>query len=169
MPSLLIDSLAVRGHLPGTLGRITELHGSYYAAHWALDLRFEVEVAAELADFLLRFDARHDGLWVARQDDRIVGSIVIDGGRDGGRAARLRWFIVAPDSQGGGLGGRLIETALAFTRQRGFESVYLWTFDGLAAARRLYDRAGFELLEQKTDDVWGAAVTHQRLELRLAR
>ena len=44
----------------------------------------------------------------------------------------------------------------------------LWTFAGLDAARRLYERAGFRLAEERRGTQWGIEVTEQRFELCLA-
>lgn len=66
-------------YTPGALGRIVELHGGYYAAHWNLGLYFEAKVATELAEFLSRFNPEHDGAWFAQVNGQTVGGIFIDG------------------------------------------------------------------------------------------
>ncbi len=43
---------------------------------------------------------------------------------------------------------KYLEKALDFCRTRGYEHVYLWTFNGLNAARRLYERCGFRMTTQ---------------------
>ena len=144
---------------PGALGRIAELHGRYYGEVWGFDRRFEIEVATELADFLTHYDAKRDGLWLALHEGEVVGSIVIDG--RGAEGARLRWFIVEPGHQAGGLGGALLDRALAFCRDRGFARVRLATFAGLDRARRLYEARGFRLVREYDDTDWGPRVTHQ--------
>jgi GNAT superfamily N-acetyltransferase len=152
------------GYRPGALGRVTELHGSYYAEHWGFDIRFEAEVAREMAAFLLRFDPARDGFWLAVAGNRILGSITIDGGASPAEEARLRWFVLAPESQGRGIGKRLMAQAMAFCRDRGLRRVYLHTFAGLEAARHLYERHGFRLIAEQADDDWGSRITHQTFE-----
>jgi hypothetical protein len=44
--------------------------------------------------------------------------------------------------------------------------VYLWTFEGLDAARHLYEKSGFRLALQKRGAQWGAEVNEQRFEWR---
>src|ERR1051326_6942219 len=88
------------GYLPGAIGRITELHATYYAQHWDFGLFFEALAATELSEFLGRFDQHDNGLWLALQSGNIVGSIVIDGAKAETLGARLRWFILAPAIQG---------------------------------------------------------------------
>jgi ribosomal protein S18 acetylase RimI-like enzyme len=140
-----MDEIELTGYSPGVIGRITELHGTYYHEHWGLGLYFEAKVATELAAFMNRFNPAHDGLWIAQANGNIVGSVFIDGSDADGKGARLRWFIIAPEYQGQGLGNRLMEEAVAFCRRVGFRRVYLTTFKGLDAARHLYEKYGFRL------------------------
>jgi len=86
-------------YIPGLLGRITELPGKYYHQHWNFELFFESKVAIELADFLNHFNPANDGLWIARIDDQIVGSIALSGRDADAVGARLHWLIVAPECQ----------------------------------------------------------------------
>jgi GNAT superfamily N-acetyltransferase len=158
----------VRGYVPGAIGRIVELHGTYYAASWGFGAFFEARMARELAEFVGRYDAHRDGLWTASVAGRIEGSIAIDGSRAGDEGAHLRWFIVSDSLRGGGIGGRLIGEALAFCRSCGHPRVTLWTFAGLGAARRLYECAGFRLVEERRGTQWGTEVVEQRFELELA-
>lgn len=140
-----MESIELKGYTPGALGRIVELHGSYYHADWGLDLYFEAKVAIELAEFLSRFDPQRDGAWFAYASGRAIGGIFIDGKDADGEGARLRWFIVDPAYQGCGVGKRLIEAAVTFCEERGFRRVYLTTFAGLDSARHLYEKHGFRV------------------------
>lgn len=144
---------------------MVRLHAEYYAAHWAFDARFEAQVTRELAEFTAGFDADRDGFWWAEADGAFVGAIAVDGSRYGEGGARLRWFIVDEAMQGRGVGAALIGRALEFCRERAFGSVHLWTFAGLDAARRLYERNGFVLVEEAPGDGWGPAITEQKFEL----
>jgi GNAT superfamily N-acetyltransferase len=69
--------------------------------------------------------------------------------------------------RGRSIGNQLINTAITFCRKKGYERVYLWTFEGLSVARHLYEKAGFTLVEQHTGTQWGTEVNEQRFELRL--
>lgn len=155
------------GYTPGAIGRIVELHGTYYAANWGFGGFFEARMARELAQFVDSFDPERDGLWTAVVAGRIEGSIAIDGSRAGDGEAHLRWFILDPVLHGRGTGRRLLDEAIGFCRGCGHRRVTLWTFAGLDAARRLYERAGFRLAEERRGAQWGTEVTEQRFELRL--
>ncbi len=162
-----MGDVSLSGYIPGAIGRIAELHGTYYSKHWGFDLFFESKVAIELSEFLLCFNEDHDGLWVARAEEKIVGSITIDGVNHNSQGAHLRWFIVAPENQGHGIGKILIEEAVEFCRKKKFGGVYLWTFAGLDPARHLYEKCGFRLCEQCEGNQWGRTVIEQKFELIL--
>ena len=155
------------GYHPGSLGRIAELHGRYYQQHWNFGLLFEAQVATELAEFLEQYDPQRDGFWTAVQDGRVEGSIAIMGQNAHEDGAHLRWFIMSDALRGKGAGKRLVDTAVDFCRGAGYKRVYLWTFEGLDAARHLYERAGFRLEDQRDGSRWGKEVNEQRFALEL--
>ncbi len=159
--------LQILGYHPGVVGAVTELHATYYHEHWGFDISFETQVARELADFVSGFDPARDGLWAVRSGPALAGSIAIDGRQAAAAGARLRWFIVAPDFQNTGIGHDLIARAIGFCRERRYPKVFLWTFKGLDTARRLYERAGFELSEEHELDQWGRRIHEQKFELDL--
>lgn len=156
-----------RGHLPGCIGRITELHAAYYAQAAGFGLDFEAKVAGELAAFCLRLNPHTDGLWLAVQDGVVHGSLVIDGSGGTPQSAHLRWFILSDAARGQGIGTRLLGEALAFCRASGHARVHLWTFEGLHAARHLYEKHGFRLVHSQRGTQWGREVAEQRFECRL--
>lgn len=162
------------GYIPGALGRIIELHETYYSDRWDLDYEFSREVAVELATFLARYDEATDRLWLVTRDPAdtgvptISGAVVVDGApEDAEPGARVRWVILDPDLHGQGLGRELMDRAMAFCEACGFDRVYLWTFDGLAAARHLYESHGFRLVEEQVRRDWGPELTYQKFEVWL--
>ena len=159
----------VNSYMPGAIGRITEVHGTYYQQHDGFGLYFESKVASELSEFLCRYDSDRDGIWLALSDGRIEGSIVIDGIEANTEGAHLRWFIVSDSLRGNGAGNKLITTALDFCRMRNYKKIYLWTFEGLNAARHLYEKYGFRLTRQQRGNQWGSEVNEQRFESYLSR
>jgi GNAT superfamily N-acetyltransferase len=156
--------VAVGGPLPGDIGAIVALHGDFYARNWGFPSAFEAKVAHEFGAFAIAHDADLDLILVARDADGPVGSIVIDHTVTGEGGAHLRWFILAERAQGRGLGRQLLSRALAFCDGRGYDPVWLTTFRGLDAARRLYEGAGFRLVAESTVDQWQGGVTEQRFE-----
>lgn len=159
--------IVITGYVPGAIGRITEIHARYYSQHWGFGLYFESKIATELAEFLNRFDPSRDGLWLASANGQIIGAIAIDGINVSTHGAHLRWFVVAPDFHGLGIGDKLLRNALTFCRASKFARVYLWTLAGLDQARHLYDRHGFKLCKEHRGDQWGMTTQEQMFELIL--
>ncbi|MDF0732780.1 helix-turn-helix domain-containing GNAT family N-acetyltransferase [Pseudomonas entomophila] len=149
------------GYQPGLIGRISEMHGQFYARHWGFGAFFESQVASGLAEFVGRLEHPGNQVWVATLNGRIVGSVAIDGQHPGNHA-HLRWFILDDGCRGSGVGRRLLAQALAFCDAQRFEAVRLWTFKGLDAARRLYEAHGFVLVSEAPGSQWGREVVEQQ-------
>jgi DNA-binding MarR family transcriptional regulator/GNAT superfamily N-acetyltransferase len=150
------------GFLPGAIGRVAEMHGRYYAREWGMNSFFEARVASGMAEFSQRLDRPDNQIWLALQAGEIIGSIAVDGEDLGEGKAHVRWVIVDDGVRGSGTGRRLLDAAMAFCDEQGFEETHLWTFKGLEAARKLYEDAGFRVAEEWSGDQWGQVLTEQR-------
>ncbi|MFA5916032.1 MAG: GNAT family N-acetyltransferase [Burkholderiales bacterium] len=162
-----MSEIRIASYVPGAIGRVAELHASYYSKAWDFGLYFEAKVASELSGFLRRFDPARDGFWTALQNGRVEGSIAIDAANAGTGGAHLRWFILSDALRGQGVGNRLMHSAVGWCRERGYGRVFLWTFAGLDSARHLYEKFGFRLDEQVEGEQWGKRVLEQRYVLDL--
>lgn len=149
---------------PGDLGEIVRMHGKIYAREYGFDATFEAYVAGPMAEFVCAASPR-DRLWIAESAGRIVGSVaIVSASAD---EAQLRWFLVAPQVRGQGLGKRLLGEAVEFCRQAGYRSIFLWTVSALSAAAHLYQAAGFRRVEQAPRHLWGADVVEEKYVLDL--
>ena len=160
-----MTEIKIHGYYPGVVGKITEIHAVYYHEHWGFDATFETQVGRELSVFVSEFDEARDGFWAATATDKFAGAVVIDGYNAIADGARLRWFIVDPEFQSAGLGHRLISRAVQFCKDKEYPKIFLWTFEGLDAARRLYERHNFRLCETHEVDQWGQQIREQKFEL----
>lgn len=161
----MIDTIHT-GYIPGCIGQIVELHARYYHQHVGFGLAFESKVARELSEFCEGYVEGRDGLWLVLDNDQVQGSIAIDGSKADQDGAHLRWFITSDLVRGTGLGKALLSSALMFCRSQDYDRVFLWTFEGLHAARHLYETFGFELVHQQRGTQWGLEVNEQRFELK---
>jgi GNAT superfamily N-acetyltransferase len=162
-----MTAIKIHGYYPGVVGKITEIHAVYYHEHWGFDVSFETQVGKELSIFISEFDGARDGFWTATANDKFAGAVAIDGHHAMADGARLRWFIVDPEFQDAGLGNRLISRAVQFCKDKNYPKIFLWTFEGLDAARRLYERQNFRLIETHNVDQWGQHIREQKFELIL--
>ncbi|MDB5563584.1 MAG: MarR family transcriptional regulator [Tardiphaga sp.] len=150
------------GYRSGVIGRTVEMHAHYYGQAVGFGRFFETQVAAGLADFASRLGNSRNELWVALHSGDVVGTVAIDGEDLGAGVAHLRWFIVDDSLRGQGIGRALLAEAVGFCDRQGFAETQLWTFQGLDAARRLYEGHGFSLAEEKPGRQWGSEVIEQR-------
>ncbi len=151
------------GWFPGLVGDIAALHARQYAASHGFGAVFEAKVARELGEFLTRPPRTGDFFRAVERGGRALGSIALED--EGAGVAHLRWFIASDASRGQGVGSRLLGEALAFCRARGYRQVQLWTFDGLHAARHLYEKHGFRLASAQRGTQWGKEVDEQLFTL----
>jgi GNAT superfamily N-acetyltransferase len=164
----LSDAIRLRKGRIGDLGWMVHRQAVVYAKEFHYSQLFETYLHEGAAVFLRKFDRTRDRIWVAELDQKPVGFVAIQHDPDRRGWAKLRWFLVEADARGQGLGGRLLKSAIAFSRKAGYKGVLLWTVDDLHAARALYEKAGFARAFQDTKPCGWAPWGHeQRWELRL--
>ncbi|MBE1548414.1 DNA-binding MarR family transcriptional regulator/GNAT superfamily N-acetyltransferase [Mycobacterium sp. OAS707] len=141
-----VRGLVLRPPAPGDLGWVVERHGYRYATEYGWDTTFEALVARIVADFADRGDIKREAAWIAELDGERVGCVFCTAASDPAAAdtAQLRLLLVEPSARGAGVGTRLVDECLRFARSAGYRRITLWTNDVLLAARRIYDRAGFQ-------------------------
>jgi GNAT superfamily N-acetyltransferase len=156
------------GYEPGLVGRVAELHGRYYAKVWGSGAPFEVLMSRDFCEFIEGYDPERDLVLAAYDGDDIVGSISMIGRAASPDGVQLRFFIVDPPYHGRGVGRALLSTALDWCHARGFRRIFLWTVDQLPESRRLYEKAGFRIVERHRDDRYTVERDNLKMELALA-
>jgi DNA-binding MarR family transcriptional regulator/GNAT superfamily N-acetyltransferase len=163
------DAPAVAVNRPpsaGDYGWIVERHGALYADEYGWDATFEGLVARIVGDFATGHDAEREAAWIAEVDGERAGSVLCV--RRDDRAAQLRLLLVEPWARGLGVGGGLVDECVRFARRAGYAEISLWTNDALEAARRIYERAGFELVDSERHRSFGRDLVGQNWSLALS-
>ncbi|MBR0641973.1 bifunctional helix-turn-helix transcriptional regulator/GNAT family N-acetyltransferase [Plastoroseomonas hellenica] len=147
-------AVLLRGLRPGDLGWITHRQAVLYHREYGWDWTYEGLVSGILAGFVAGHDPAREDAWVAERAGVIVGSVFLMQGDDPA-VAKLRLLYVEPEARGLGVGRRLVAACIDRARALGYRSLTLWTNDVLVAARRIYQAAGFRLVEQAPHHAFG--------------
>ena len=146
-------SVELRAPEPGDLGWVVSRQSALYAGEYGWTAEYETLVLKILADFAATQDPARERGWIAEIDGTRVGAVF--GVRKDAQTAQLRLLHVERAARGAGIGSRLVDAVLAFAREAGYRRIELWTNDVLVSARRIYVRAGFELVEEEPHHSFG--------------
>jgi DNA-binding MarR family transcriptional regulator/N-acetylglutamate synthase-like GNAT family acetyltransferase len=165
-PAATPEPYILRGLETGDAGWITHRHALIYAQEYGwTSPKFEALVADILSKFITNFDPKHERAWIAERDGEVVGSVFIS--RASPEVAQLRLLYVDPSARGLGLGRRLVDECIRFSRAKGYKTLMLWTHDNLVPAVRIYQAAGFELIREERHNEFGHDVNGQIWEMGL--
>ncbi|MGN7285790.1 GNAT family N-acetyltransferase [Shouchella clausii] len=156
----------IRTFKPADKDYIIQSHYKLYHNEFQYDLSFRDFIADSVTGFMDRSNPR-ENIWILEINGKQKGSISIKEADDD--TAQLGLFLLDPSTRGCGYGQKLLETAIDFCKEAGYENVILWTNSELTAARKLYQRNGFERTEtrvrllsnkERTEEQWARPLSY---------
>ena len=162
--------IVLRDPGPGDLGWMVQRNGELYFEEYGWQGPFEGMCAQIVSDFVANFDPKLEKCWIADMGGERVGCIMLV--KDNPKArkadvARIRLLLLDPRARGMGLGKRLVEECITFSRAKGYRRVTLWTHKELTAARAIYAKLGFVKTGEESHDDWIGKATSEFWDLEL--
>ncbi|MDQ0721750.1 GNAT superfamily N-acetyltransferase [Paenibacillus sp. W4I10] len=155
----------IRTFVQKDLQYVIETHIRIYRNEYNYDHSFAEFITHAVDSFGLKGNHSREMLWIVELDQTASGSIGLTQVNE--NTAQLRWFLIEPEARGAGWGGKLIEQAILFAKEKDYTSVILWTNESLIGARRLYQSVGFEVKEVRKQMLSGQELTEEQWELVL--
>ena len=155
----------LREHQPGDLGWIVQRQAVLYVEEYGWDGTYESLAAEVVAHFIKNYDPRRERCWIAEKDGERVGGVFV--AKASSEVAKLRLLHVESSARGLGIGKRLVEECVRFSRQAGYRKMTLWTQSILFAARHIYKQMGFRIVHQERHHSFGKDLIAETWELDL--
>jgi DNA-binding MarR family transcriptional regulator/GNAT superfamily N-acetyltransferase len=162
----LPDDVIYRGLRPGDIGWITHRQAVLYHEEYGWDWTYEGLVCDILGKFVANYDPAREAAWVAERAGNIAGSVFLVRSEDPA-VAKLRLLYVEPSARGLGIGRALVAMCIDRANELGYRQMRLWTNDILISARRIYQEAGFRLVEEEKHHSFGYDLVGQTWVLGL--
>jgi GNAT superfamily N-acetyltransferase len=156
-------TFVIRDPRPGDLGWVVHRQAEIYADEFGWDWTFEGLLAGIAGRFVEHFDPEREHCWIAERDGVVVGAVFVV--KKSARVAQLRMLYVDPAARGLGIGAKLVALCIAFAREKGYRALTLWTNDILVSARRIYEAAGFVLVNEERHRSYGRDLVGQNWTL----
>jgi ribosomal protein S18 acetylase RimI-like enzyme len=167
LSAVTATSVTIRRELrPADPVAIADLHDRVYRAEYGLNGRFRTAVARGIEEALRGgWPERGGAVWLIDGERELRGCLGLTLAEDG--VGQLRWFVLAPELRGCGLGRSLVGELVDAARAAGMRRLVLETFSALTAAAHIYRGVGFRVVRETRTEMWGPPITYQQYELAL--
>jgi|SRR5690625_183371 len=141
---------------------IINSHYELYNKEYNYDLSFRNFIEGKVEDIIKKtYD--NENTWILEIERAKRGSISIRNVSD--KVAQLGLFLVEPATRGTGYGTQLVENAIAFCKEKGYQTVILWTNSDHTSARNIYKKQGFQLKQTKIKTLSNKELSEEKWEL----
>ncbi|MFS1516654.1 GNAT family N-acetyltransferase [Bacillus sp. SCS-151] len=154
----------IRSYKLEDINYIISTHYEIYHKEFHYDESFKEFIQKKVWDIVNRSHVR-ENIWVVEKEGDLKGSVCIN--QFDSEIAQLGLFLIDPLSRGLGIGSQLIKTAITFSTEKKYKKIILWTNSDLIAARNLYKKFGFEIVETQEVFLSNIAMVEERWELIL--
>lgn len=159
-----LDNINIRTDIkPGDLSYVIYQQTLLYQEEHNFGFEFEIYGLIGMHEFYENYNPENDRIWICEHNGKIIGSVLLMHREN--NSSQLRFFYIDKEYRGVGLGKKLMQLYMGFFKEKGYQSSYLWTFEGLDSAISLYTRHGFKLTEQVQTKTFGKVVNEQRFDL----
>ncbi|MFT4416770.1 GNAT family N-acetyltransferase [Fredinandcohnia humi] len=154
----------IRYYVKEDVEKIVDLHYLLFKKEYGYDESFMDFIYQKVVEINKRNNDR-EMIWVVERNKKHLGSISISEYNQ--NTAQLGLFLLDPIVRGAGIGCQLIELAINHCRDKGFSRIILLTNDKLEAARSLYEKYGFVIIDTKKIYVSAQWINEECWELYL--
>ncbi len=159
------DVITIRPFKQSDIEYVISRHKTLYYAERHLSGTFSEYVDEIVYEFVEQFNPETDCLNILECNGVPAGSIAVKKAEE--RIAQLRFFMLEPEMRRRGYGNRLMDMALDFCRNKGYETVFLLTITAQVVARHIYETHGFYRVSSADKSEWGEGVVEEYWELGL--
>lgn len=159
------DVITIRDFKQSDIEYIISRHKTLYYAERHLSGTFFEYVDRIVYHFAANFNSDTDCLKILERNGVPAGSIAI--ANAGENTAQLRFFMLEPELRQRRFGNKLMDMALAFCHDKGYQKVFLLTITAQVIARHIYETHGFYRVFSQGKAEWGEGVVEERWDLDL--
>lgn len=129
-------------HQPGVIATILPIQNEEFG------IPITLEAQSDLLDIPGFYQRGAGNFWVAVAGGEVVGTVALLDIGNGQAALRKMFVRAAFRGREAGVAQRLLNTLLAWAREKRLQRILLGTTDKFRAAHRFYEKNGFELIER---------------------
>jgi len=127
---------------------------------------YQVEniVLRDTKEYFEKYFAANSGVFLAKQNDMLVGCVVLRPLDETAGHAEMKRLYVRPEYRGQGIAEKLVNAMHEYAQKVGYSWCYLDTADDCTAAIRLYGRHGYKMCERYNENPEATMFMRKKLD-----